>query len=105
MLERRQADLILTLAPDVPLQAGYCFEVMIEDLGRGGEDDVDQLAAAVEIGREHFDGGTGAPAHGQHALSEMFRTAVWEVVARDGSDYHMAQSQAVARFGQALRLI
>ena len=87
------------------LQPGDGLEVMVEHLGRGGEDDVDQLAAPVEIGREHLDRGTGSPAHGQDALAEVFGAAVGKVVARDGGDDHVAQSQPVARFGQALGLV
>ena len=43
MLEHREADLVLALAPDVLLEPGDGLEVVVEDLGTGCEDDVDQL--------------------------------------------------------------
>ena len=43
VLEHREADRILALAPDVLLEPGDGLEVVVEHLGSGREDDVDQF--------------------------------------------------------------
>ena len=105
MLEDGEAHLVLALAPDVVLEPGNRLEVVVEDLGPGGEDDVDQLASSVEIGREHFDGGAGPPPHGQDALAEVVGAAVGQVVTRHRGDHDVAQPQPVAGFGQSFGLV
>jgi hypothetical protein len=89
VLEDRETDFVLALAPHVVLEACDRLEVMVEHLGSGGEDDVDQLASPVEVRREHFNGGARPPAYGQDALAEMLSTAVRQVVARHGGDDHV----------------
>ena len=58
------------------LEPGDRFEVMVEHFGAGSQHDVDQVATAVEVGREHLDRGAGAAAHGQDAPAELLGPAV-----------------------------
>ena len=92
VLEHSEADRVLALAPDVLLEPGNRFEIVVEHLGIGGEDDIDQLASAVEVGREHLDGGAGAPAYGQHALPEKAAKLVAERLGLDDDAVRLLQT-------------
>ena len=60
----------------------------------------------MEVGREHFDSAVrGAAANLGDALSEMARAFVRQVVACDGGDDDVPQSQALDGLGEALRLV
>ena len=83
VLEHREADLVLALPPHVLLQPGDGLEVVVEHIGPGVENDVDQLASPVEVGREHLDRRAGPLAHCQHAAAEVLGAAV--IAGRRGS--------------------
>ena len=78
-----QADGVLALAADVLLEPGHGLEVVVEDLGLAGEDDVDGRGVAVEVGGQDLDRRAGPLADGQDAAAEVVGAAVGEVVAGD----------------------
>ncbi len=41
------------------IQARHCFEIVIEDIGPGFDDNFERGVLAKEIGRQHFDRGLG----------------------------------------------
>ena len=80
-------------APHLAIEPRHGLGVVVENFGRGGDHALDGARLADEVGREHFDRRAGRFAHRQHRAIKMFGAAVSEVVARDGGDHDMLQSQ------------
>ena len=93
MVQDRQADGVLAFPADVLLEPGDGFEVVVEDLGLAGEDDIDGVGVAVEVGGQDLDGGSGPLPDGQDAAAEVVGAAVGEVVAGDGGDDDVLQAE------------
>ena len=87
------------------LEPGHRLEVVVEDLGRGREDDVDRFGAAVEVGRQDLDRRPGPRADGQDALAEVLGAAVGRVVAGHRRDHDVPQAQPGAGLGQPVGLV
>ena len=89
--------------PDLQIEAGNGFEVVIEDVGRGGDHDFEGAVLAQEIGREDFDRGLrGAAPDRVDDIGEVLRAAIGEVVAVDRRDDDMLEAEGGDRFGDAV---
>lgn len=82
------------------------FDVVAHDVGRRGEDRIQQLGPCVEVGNEQFDDRVGiAAADGLDGRGPVGGTAVGQVVARDGGDDGVAQPHQRDALGHLLRLV
>jgi hypothetical protein len=60
---------------------------VVQDVGTGVEDDVESRLLPLAVGDEDLDCCTGtSPANGGDRLGKGHRTAIGEIVARDGRD-------------------
>src|SRR5690606_14181781 len=105
VLQDPEADGVLALAPDVSLKPGDGLQVVVEDLGGGGQDGVDGSGVAIEVGGEDLGDGSGAPPDGEDATPDVAGAAVGQVVPGDGSDDDVLQAQSGAGLGQAVGLV
>ena len=105
MLEDLQADGVLALAADVLLEPGDRLQVVVEDLGRGRED---ESIAAVSPSKSGVSTSIVAPvrrADRQDAAAEVVGAAVGQVVAGDRRDHDVLQPEPGAGLGQAVGLV
>ena len=93
VLQDRTRAIVAGLHAHRALEAFDGFEVVVENIGLGVEDDVDLLKLADEVGDQHLDGALRILVpHGPNGRGPHARAAVLEVVAGDGSDHAMAQA-------------
>ena len=82
------------------------FHVVIVNVGRGVEHDLDAPILSVKIGHQHFDDDLRIHfANGVDGPREMIRAAVLQIVARDRGDDDMFQLHPPHGFGDPLRFI
>src|SRR5271157_2236127 len=105
VVEHLEADVILALAADVLLEPGDSLDVVIEELGAGGEDPIDAVDPAVEIRREDLDGRAGTMPHREDATAEMLGASIIEIVARDRGDHDVPEPESATRIGQSIWLV
>ncbi len=97
---------IASAEPHLPVEAGHCFGVVVEDVGMGIHDDVHGGVRALKIGHKHFYFAAGnAMADGLDGHAEEVGTAIRAIVPIDAGDNGVAQAQSGASFGDAARLI
>src|SRR5207248_9116866 len=103
--EQRQAVRVHRFGTNARVEAGHGLGVVVEDVRARLDHGADRLAVALEVGRQHLDGGTGAaPADGANGAREYPGAAVAQVVAVDAGDDRMAQAELRHRLGHAQRL-
>ena len=82
------------------------LHVVIKNLRRGIEHDLDAPILRVKIGHEHFDDDRRIHlADRANRAREMIRAAIFQIVARDRGDDDMFQLHPPHRFGDALRFV
>ena len=58
-----------------------------------------------EVGREHFDGSAGSRADSENCFVEVFRAAIGQIIASNGGDHNVFQSQAKCGFSNPRRFV
>ncbi len=82
------------------------LDVVPHDVGRRGENDIDQFFLAVEIGDQYLYGGIGVGfPYGTHGSGPMGGTPVGQVIPVHGGNYAMLQSHQRDRTGELARLV
>ena len=82
------------------------LEVVIENLGRGVEHELDAPILRVKIGHEHFDDDRWIHlADSANGARKMFRAAVLQIIARDGGNDDVLELEPSDGFGDALRFV
>ncbi len=105
--QEAQGVLIVCPGSDVSIQAGYGFQVVIEDVGGIFAQYVQcPLHAPAKVGHQYFDGGCAAPpADMLYAVGEVTRAAVVQVVPIYGGDDRITQFQLFNRRSQVLGFV
>ncbi len=92
------------LDADLLLEASNGFDIVIQDVGFGVENDVNVLGVSFEVGDEDFDAGVGvAVADGADGGGPDGGAAVDQFVAGDGGDDAMFEAHFLHGFGDAGR--
>ena len=82
------------------------FHVVIENVGRGVEHDLDAPFLRVEVGNQHLDDDRGIHrANRFDRSSKMIRAAIFQIVPRDRGNDHMLQTHPAHGLGDALRFV
>ena len=82
------------------------FHVVIENLRRGVEHELDAPILRVKIGDEHFDDDRRIHlADGADGAREMFRAAIFQIIARDRGDDDVLELHPPNGFRDALRFV
>lgn len=105
LLEQVERALVGGVAANDFVEPWNRFGVVVVNVGLGFDDAADGLAAAAEVGGEHFDGGSCFLADGDDRFVEVFGSAIGEVVAGDAGDDDVFQAETQGGFGDAFWLI
>src|SRR5690606_4946747 len=82
------------------------FEIVVEDVGLGGDDDLKRAFLAQEVRRQDLDGGARvAGADGEDHVGEMPGTAIGQIVAIDRSDDDMFEAELFDGLGDVFGFV
>ncbi len=93
------------VSPHAVIEPRHGFDVVVEDIGPRLDHAVDGVGVAQEIGREDFHRRPRTGTNRAHALVEMLRPTVRQVIARNRRNDHMFEPQPHGRLRHACRLV
>ena len=97
---------IARAGPHLGVEPRHRFEIVVEDVGPGRDDDLDRAVLAQEIGDQHLDRGRRrGGADRRNRPGEMAGAAVVEIVAVDRGDDDVLETEFADRLGDAPRLM
>ena len=98
--------MIIRLRPDLRVESGNGFNVVVEHMGGCRYDGLEILGGTLEIRNQHFHLSPGIPVlDGANGFGKMFCAAVREIVTGDGCDHRIPKSQRFDGVSYFLRLI
>ena len=87
------------------VESRHCLDVVIENLGPGGQHECEGVPVALEIGDEDLDGGIGAEGvDGLDRAREDVGSTVGQLIAIDGGDDGVPEVKPGNGFGNAIGL-
>ena len=93
-LQQPQRMEIARARPHGEILRRHGFEIVVEHVGLGGDDDFERAVLAQEIRRQDFDGGPRrVRADGADGLREMLSSAVGKIVAVDRGDDDVVEAK------------
>ena len=103
-LQQAQRMEVARTRPDLEIEAGHCFEIVVEDVGLRLDDDFERAILLQEVRRQHLDGGGGRRlADFGDGAGEVLRTAIGEIVSAEdlgGGDVHTRLSGVADHLAQ-----
>ncbi len=85
---------VISLGAHPTVKAGHGFGIVVQHLGSGGENAIQCLPIATEIGNQHLNSGGGhAGTHGSNAADKLRRATVRQIVPIHRRNYDMIQAQ------------
>ena len=82
------------------------FQIVVEHIGTGIEDPLEGVVLAIKIGNENFDDDFRIEStNGFDGFAKVVRTAIRHIIAGDGGDDDMLESESLNALSYALRFI
>ena len=104
--EEVERELILGAGADEWCEPLDCFQIVVEHIRTGIEDPLEGIVFAIKIGHQNFDDDFWIEStNGLDGFPKVVRTAIRHIIAGDGGDNDMLETESLDAFGYALGFV